>query len=432
MDTTTLATIVLLGGFVVLMFLRVPVTFALLLSTIGSFIVDGALFSVIVGRMVKGANNFTLLSIPFFILMGEIMSAGGISEKIVDLANLFVGRLRGGLAYVNCIDSMFFGGISGSAVADVSSLGSIVVPMMVKQGYSPEFSVGLTVTTACQGVLIPPSHNMVIYCLAAGGAVSIGKMFLAGAIPGIILGLALMLLCFFFANWYKFPRGNTIPKGRRLKVLINAIGPMMIFVIIMGGIAAGVFTATESAAVACVYTFILTYFIFRTAKLRDFWKVCKNALKTLAIVLTLIATANAFAYTMTSLYIPKIITDALLSLTSNKYVLLLIINALLLILGCFMDMAPLIMIMTPILLPVVTSPAIGMNPTHFGVVLIFNLAIGLCTPPVGSALFVGCAVGKTSLEKTSIAMLPMFAIMVAVLMLITFVPFFSLWLPGLM
>ena len=272
---------------------------------------------------------------------------------------------------------------------------------------------------------------MVIYCLAAGGAVSIGKMFLAGAVPGIMLGLALMVLCYFFANRFKFPRGTTIPRGKRLQVLISAIGPMMIFVIIMGGITAGIFTATESAAVACVYTFILTYFIFRTAKLRDFWKVCRNALKTLAIVLTLIATANAFAYTMTALFIPKKITEALLALTSNKYVLLLIINALLLVLGCFMDMAPLIMIMTPILLPVVTSPAINMNPTHFGVMLILNLAIGLCTPPVGSALFVGCAVGKTSLEKTSVTMLPMFGVMVAVLLLITFVPFFSMWLPGL-
>ncbi len=432
MTTATLATIVLLGGFVVLLLLRVPITFALLMSTLASALINGTNLSVMVRQLIDGVNNFSLLAIPFFILMGEFMSAGGISEKIVDLANLLVGRFRGGLAYVNVIDSMFFGGISGSAVADVSSLGSVVIPMMVKQGYSPEFSVGLTVSTACQGVLIPPSHNMVIYALAAGGGVSIGNLLMAGALPGVVLGLALMILCFFMAERYKFPKGFKIPREQRGKIIINAILPMFTLVIIMVGVGAGVFTATESSAVACLYTFLLTYVIFRSAKIRNIGAVLKKTLRTLAIVMALIACAKAFAYMMTELRIPSMITGALLAITTNKVLILLIINVLLLLLGCFMDMAPLIMIMTPILLPVVTNPAIGMDPVHFGVMLIFNLAIGLCTPPVGSALFVGCAVGKTSLGKTSIAMLPMFVVMVVALLLVTFIPQISLWLPNMM
>lgn len=432
MDTATIAIITLLVGFVVLMLLRVPVTFSLLLATLASALVNGTNLSVMVRQMIDGVNSFSLLAIPFFILMGEFMAAGNISEKIVDVANLLVGRFRGGLAYVNVIDSMFFGGISGSAVADVSSLGSIVIPMMEKQGYDKEFAVGLTVTTACQGVLIPPSHNMVIYALAAGSGVSIGSLLMAGAVPGILLGVALIILCFFMAGRYNFPKGVKTPRDQWAKIILNAILPMLTLVIIMVGVGAGIFTATESAAIACVYTFVLAYIVFRNAKLRDIGKVLKNALRTLAVVMALIACAKAFSYMMTELRVPAMVTNALLSVTNNKVLLLLLINALLLVLGCFMDMAPLIMIMTPILLPVVTSPAIGMNPVHFGVVLIFNLAIGLCTPPVGSALFVGCAVGKTSLESTAKKTLPMFATMIVALLLVTFIPEISLWLPSVL
>ncbi len=434
MDTSTLATIILLGGFVVLIALRVPISFALLLATLGSAFVNGTRLTVMVNAMVDGVSSYALLAIPFFILMGEIMGAGGISEKIIDFANLIIGRFRGGLAYVNCLSSMFFGGISGSAVADVSSLGSVVVPMMKKQGYNSEFSVALTVTTACQGVLIPPSHNMVIYALAASGlaSVNIEHLLMAGAIPGITLGLSLMLLCFFMANKHHFPQGIIIPKGERMKVVLNAILPLLTLVIIMGGVAAGIFTVTESSAFACLYTFLLTFLVFRSARIRDIGRVLRNTLKTLAVVLTLIGTAKAFAYMMSDLRIPEHVTALLLGVTQNKYLLLLIINALLLFLGCVMDMAPLIMIMTPILLPVVMDPRIGMDPIHFGVVLIFNLAVGLCTPPVGSALFVGCAVGNTTLEKTSKAALPMFAVMFVVLMLVTYIPEITMWLPGVL
>ena len=459
MDMNLLAGIILIGGFFLLMAFKVPVTFAMLIATFLSMLcIPGTNPTTIIRMMFDGVSNFTMLAIPFFIVMGEIMAVGQISDKIVDLANLAVGRFRGGLAYVNCLDSMFFGGISGSAVADVSSLGSVVIPMMEKQGYDREFTVGLTVTTACQGVLIPPSHNMVIYALAAGGGVSIGQLFYAGFVPGIGLGCGFILMCMLLGKKYNFPKGEKMFKddkvrwisfhksqggfyahknpaswfslgtpafelemGKAMRVLCVAILPMFTLVIIMVGTGIGIFTATESSAVACFYTFILTYFVFRAAKIRDFGKVIRNSLKTLAVVLTLIASAKAFAYMMTRLRIPEAITNGLIGFSDNPYVILLIINILLMILGCFMDMAPLIMIMTPILLPVVQT--FDMSTVHFGIMLIFNLAIGLCTPPVGSALFVGCAVGKTTLEATSRKMLPLFAVMVFVLMLVTYLPY---------
>lgn len=424
---STLAGIILIGGFAVLMLLKVPVSFAMLVATLGSAAVMGTNFSVLIRQLMDGANNFSLLSIPFFIVMGEFMSAGGISEKIVALANLAVGRFRGGLAYVNVLDSMFFGGISGSAVADVSSLGSMVIPMMKEQGYDEDFAVGLTVTTACQGVLIPPSHNMVIYALAAGGGVSIGTLFMAGMLPGIVLGCGMMIICFLMAKRYNFPKGTGVAKGEGLKVLMDGILPMLTLVIILVGTGAGVFTATEASAIACVYTMFLSIVVFRKVKVSEIPQILKNSLKTLAIVMTLLATAKAFAYMMTELRIPAAISATLLSVTGNKYILLLIINFMLLALGCFMDMAPLITIMTPILLPVVQS--VGVDPVHFGVVMIFNLAVGLCTPPVGSALFVGCAIGKTPIERTAKNMLPLYAVMVIVLMLVTYIPSIALFLP---
>ncbi|MGN0995471.1 MAG: TRAP transporter large permease [Candidatus Ventricola sp.] len=426
---TTLSGVVLIGGFALLMLLRVPVCFAMLASTLGAALITGTNFSVMIRQMMDGANNFSLLSIPFFIVMGEFMGAGGISEKIVALANLAVGRFRGGLAYVNVLDSMFFGGISGSAVADVSSLGSMVIPMMKQQGYDEDFAVGLTVTTACQGVLIPPSHNMVIYALAAGGGVSIGTLFMAGMLPGIALGCGMMLMCVLMSRRYHFPKGAGVRKGEGLRVLLDGVLPMLTLVIILVGTGAGVFTATESSAIACVYTMLLAIVVFRSVRLRDVPTILRRSLKTLAIVMTLLATAKAFAYMMTELRIPAAISAALLSVTDNKYVLLLIINALLLALGCFMDMAPLITIMTPILLPVVTP--LGVDPIHFGVIMIFNLAVGLCTPPVGSALFVGCAIGRTPIERTARSMLPLYGVMVAVLLLVTYIPDIALLLPRL-
>ncbi len=434
MSTEFLAGLILIGGFAVLMMIKVPISFAMLLSTLGSALVMGTKYSVMIRQMMDGANNISLLAIPFFIVMGEFMSAGKISDRIMDLANLAVGRFRGGVAYVNVLASMFFGGVSGSAVADVSSLGSIEIPMMKEQGYDVDFSVGLTVTTACQGVLIPPSHNMVIYCLAAGsymGVATIGTMFMAGFVPGVILGLGFMVMCFILGKRHNFPKGEGIPKGQRLRVVLNGILPMLTIVLILLGTGFGVCTATEASALACVYTMFLSLVVFRTVKIRDIGRIIRNSLRTLAIVMTLLATAKAFAYMMTELRIPEAISNGLLGITHNKFILMLIINLMLLLLGCFMDMAPLIAIMTPILLPVVTHPSIGMDPVQFGIMLIFNLAVGLCTPPVGSALFVGCAIGGTPIERTAKNMMPLYITMVIVLLLVTFVSAFSLTLPGL-
>ncbi|MDR1519947.1 MAG: TRAP transporter large permease [Planctomycetota bacterium] len=429
MNSDSLPIYILLGGFAVLMTLRVPITFCLLSATLMSAVANGTNLSVMVRQLIDGVNNFSLLAIPFFILMGEFMGAGGISDKIIDFTNLVIGRFRGGLAYVNVFSSMLFGGISGSAVADVSSMGPVVIPMMVKQGYDREFSVGLTVTTACQGVLIPPSHNMVIYALAAGG-VSIGSLLMAGLFPGMLLGGSFALMCWLLAGHYHFPKGVAVPRDQWARIIIHAILPLLTLAIIMVGTGAGVFTATESSAIACVYVFILSYLVFRNARLREIGKTLRNALRTLAIVMALIACAKAFSYMMTELRVPEMVTMLLLSITENRVLLILIINLMLLILGCFMDMAPLIMIMTPILLPIVTGPVIGMHPIHFGIMLIFNLAVGLCTPPVGSALFVGCAVGKTAIEGTTKKMFPLFLTMVFALMLVTFVPAISMWLPN--
>lgn len=330
-----------------------------------------------------------------------------------------VGRVRGGLAQVNVLASMFFGGISGSAVADTSSIGAMLIPMMKENGYDDDYSVAVTVTSSCQGVIIPPSHNMIIYSLAAGG-VSVGRLFLGGIVPGIMLGLAIMAISYIIAVKRGYPRGEKIPFKEKIRISLNAFLGLFTAIIIIGGVLTGIFTATESAAVACLYAFIITFFVYREIPLKKMNDILYNSLKTLALVLSLIAAAKAFGHMLALLQVPALATNALLSITNNKIILLLLINGLILILGCIMDMAPLILILTPILLPVVTS--LGMDPIQFGIVLILNLGIGLCTPPVGGALFVGCAIGNVSIEKMTKSLLPFYLTMIIVLLLITFVP----------
>ena len=419
--------VALILTFIVLLLINAPIAFVIGGAGMAWFISAGRNLDILAQYVVTQTQSISFLAVPFFIFAGNLMNRTGITKNLISFSRVLTRRMVGGTAQVSVLLSTLMGGVSGSAVADVSSLGSMVIPMMKKQGYDEDFAVGLTVITSCQGVLIPPSHNMVIYALAAGGGVSIGTMFMAGAAPGIVLGLGIMILCFFFAKRYNFPKGNAIPKSEWKKIIIDAILPMMTLVIIMVGTGAGVFTATESSAIACVYTIFLALFVFRSVKVTQIPQIIKNSLKTLAIVMTLLATAKAFAYMMTELRIPAAIANTLLSISTNRYVILLIINVLLLLLGCFMDMAPLITIMTPILLPVVTS--VGVDPVHFCVIMIFNLAVGLCTPPVGSALFVGCAIGKTPIERTAKNMLPMYATMVIVLLLVTYVPAVSMTLP---
>lgn len=428
MSATGIAILLLVGGFLILIIARVPIPLALMASTAVTMLYLNLPLMTMVQQMAKAINSFSLMAVPFFILAGEIMGAGGISDKMVDFANAVVGRFRGGLAYVNCLDSMFFGGISGSAVADVSSLGSIVVPMMEKSGYDRDFSIALTVTTSCQGILIPPSHNMIFFALVAGG-VSVGKLFLGGAIPGVMLGLMLMVYCGYISHKRQYPKGEALGLREILKITADALLALFTAVIIMGGVTLGWFTATESAAIACIYAFIISFFVYKKLKLRDIPQILGNVIRTLCLSFSLIAAAGAFGYVLAFLKVPALVTQFLLDVTSNKVLLLLLINLMLLVLGCIMDMAPIIFIVTPILLPVVK--ALGMDPVHFGVMMIFNLAIGLCTPPVGSALFVGCAVGKSSIERVTREMLPMYAVMLIGLLLVTFVPALSTWLPNL-
>lgn len=425
------ASFILIGSFLALLILRVPITFTLFASSVVTAVYLKIPLMSIVQRMVSGVNSFSLLAIPFFILSGEMMSRGGISRRLIAFSNALIGRVRGGLAQVNCLASMFFGGISGSAVADVSSIGTMLIPMMKQKGYDDDFSVGVTVTSACQGVIIPPSHNMIIFALAAGGGVSVGKMFMGGVLPGITLGVALMIISYIIAVKRNYPKEKRFTFKELLSVTKDAVLGLLTMVIIIGGVVSGVFTATESAAVACVYAFIITFFVYREISLKEFPAILLNTLRTLAMVMSLIAAANAFGWLLAYLRIPAAVTSFLLGLSHNPVVLLLLINLMLLMLGCIMDMAPLIIITTPILYPVLVN-SLGMDPVQFGIMLILNLSIGLCTPPVGSALFVGCAVGKISIEKAAKGMLPFYLAMIVVLVLVTFVPAMSLLIPSLL
>jgi tripartite ATP-independent transporter DctM subunit len=426
-----MASTILIGSFILLLILRMPITFSLFLSSVLTAIYLNIPLLTIVQRLVSGVNSFSLLAIPFFILAGEMMSRGGISRRLIDFSNAIIGRYRGGLAQVNILASMFFGGISGSAVADVSSIGTMMIPMMNAKGYDEDFSVAVTVTSACQGVIIPPSHNMIIFALAAGGGVSVGKLFLGGLLPGVILGIGLMIVTYIIARKRNYPKERRYSAKETIKVTADAVLGMFTMIIIIGGVVSGVFTATESAAVAVVYSFIITFFVYREIKLTELKDILVSSLRTLAMVMSLIAAASSFGYLLAYLRIPQAITNALISISDNRIVLLLMINVMLLLLGTIMDMAPLIIICTPILYPVVVG-ALGMNPVQFGVVMILNLAIGLCTPPVGSALFVGCAVGKISIEKATKSMLPFYLVMVIVLIAITFIPQLTLAIPSLM
>jgi tripartite ATP-independent transporter DctM subunit len=424
-----LASTILLGLFAFLLILKVPITFSLAISSIATAFYLNIPLLAIAQRMVQGVNSFSLLAIPFFILAGEIMSQGGISRRLIEFSNILIGRVRGGLAQVNVLASMFFGGISGSAVADVSSIGTMMIPMMKKKGYDADFSVGITVTSACQGVIIPPSHNMIIYAMAAGG-VSVGRLFLGGFVPGVILGVSLMIISFIIATIRKYPKEQRYSLKKSLKIIKDAVLGLFTAVIIIGGVISGVFTATESAAIACLYAFIITFFVYREIPISRFVGILYSSLKTLAMVMSLIAAASAFGWLLAYLKIPAAATSALLSITDNKILLLLLINLLLIFLGTIMDMAPLILITTPILFPVVVG-TLGMSPIQFGVMLILNLGIGLTTPPVGSALFVGCAIGKISIEKATKAMLPLYLMMIIVLLLVTFIPNIVMFVPNL-
>lgn len=425
----TVAIIILFASFIALILLRFPIAIALVGSTLLAALYLNIPLAAISQRMVHGMNSYSLLAIPFFILAGQIMSEGGLALRLINLAQLVVGAVRGGLAMVNCVACLMFGNISGSAVADVSSIGSVMIPMMKKKKYDADYSVAVTSAASVQGVVMPPSHNMIIYALAAGG-VSISSLFIAGIVPAFIMLFSLMITSYFIARKKGYAKGEPVRWRNVPRIVLDGILSLMTGVIILGGIFSGWFTATESGALACVYAFIITFFVYRDLPLKHFITILKKTFHTVSMVLFLIAASNAFGWMLTYMKVPSMVTELFLSISDNPIIVLLLINVLLLLLGSPMDMAPLILVMTPILYPVVT--AMGMDPVHFGIILILNLGIGLLTPPVGTVLFVGCAIGKVTIEKGSKALIPFYLVLIAVLLFLTYTPGVVMWLPNLM
>ncbi len=423
-------TLILLGSFALLCALGVPVAYALgLAALIAAFWIDIPLEAVIL-KISDGTDDFALLAIPFFVLAGAIMAEGGMAARLINLARIFVGMIRGGLALVNILASTLFGCISGSSVADTASIGSVMIPQMIKAGYPRVFATNVTICGSVQALLIPPSHNAVIYALAAGGSVSVAHLFLAGIFPGLLFGLCLIGLVLWTSHRRGYPKGEPVPLKQVPKIVADALWGLVTVVIIMGGILSGVFTPTESAAVACVYAFLVTFLVYRDYQWRELPHLVHRVVKTVAMVMMLIGFSVAFGYMMAIMQIPAKVTQFFLGISDNKYVFLLLVNVLLLVLGTFMDLAPMLLICTPIFMPVILK--LGIDPVHFGMVMILNLGIGLITPPVGPTLFVGCAIGKVTMEQVSKELWPFYGAMCMALLLVTYVPAISLWLPGLM
>ena len=422
--------LVLLGSFVLLCALGLPVAYALGLSAIfGALWIDLPLEAIML-KISDGTDDFSLLAIPFFVLAGGIMAEGGMANRLINLAKVFVGFIRGGLALVNILASTLFGCISGSSVADTSAIGSVMIPQMVKAGFPRVFATNVTICGSVQALLIPPSHNAVIYSLAAGGTVSVAHLFLAGILPGLLFGLCLIGLVLWTSHKRDYPKGEPVALKDIPKIVTDALWGLVTIVIIMGGILSGVFTPTESAAVACVSAFLVTFLVYRDYHWSELPRMVHRVVKTVSMVMMLIGFSVAFGYMMTLMQIPAKITYFFLNISDNKYAFLFMVNILLLVLGTFMDLAPMLLICTPIFMPIIAK--LGIHPVHFGMVMILNLGIGLITPPVGPTLFVGCAVGKVTMEQVSKELWPFYGAMCMALLLVTYVPALSLWLPGLL
>ncbi|AOG08095.1 TRAP transporter large permease [Bosea sp. RAC05] len=424
-----MAITILFTSFAALLLMGVPVAFCLGLSSMATVLYIGIPPVVIFQQMSTGMNAFAMLAIPFFIYSGDLMIRGGIADRLIQFASSLVGHLRGGLGQVNVITCTLFGGISGSAVADASAVGGIMIPQMVKRGYAPDYAVNVTANAAIIALLIPPSHNMIIYSLAAGGTISIADLFTAGVVPGVMLCIALMVAAWAVAVNRGYP-ADIFPGFLTVARLFVAATPgLLLIAIIFGGVRSGVFTATESSCIAVIYALLITIFVYRGLDFKGFTHATLGAVRTTAMVLLIIGAASSFGWLMAFLEVPKATIALMQAISDNPLVILLMINVILLVLGTFMDMAPMIIICTPIFLPVVK--AIGVDPVHFGVILILNAGIGLNTPPVGSVQFVACAIGKVSISESMKTIWPFYGASVAVLLLITYVPAFSLWLPGM-
>jgi tripartite ATP-independent transporter DctM subunit len=429
MSVNSAAIAVLLVSFIVMIFLRFPIAYAVALSSVFCLLYQGLPLTTVCQQMVKGINSFSLMAVPFFITMGCLMGTGGISEKLIALADACVGWMTGGMAMVNIVASYFFGGISGSAAADTASLGTILIPMMVDQGYDDDFSVAVTITSSCEGLLVPPSHNMVIYAMSAGG-ISVGSLFLAGYIPGALLAISLMVGSYIIAKRRHYPKGEKFSIKRLGKQLIESFWALAAVIIVVVGVVGGWFTATESAAIAVIYSLIVSVYVYKGLNWKGVWKTLESCIDTLSIVLILISTSSIFGYCLTTLHVPELAANGIIGLTNNPYIIAILLNIILLVLGCIMDMAPIILIATPILLPIAQS--IGINAIQFGIMMILNCGIGLLTPPVGSVLFIGSAVGKVKMERVVKATLPFYLCMIIVLLLLTFIPEISMFLPNLL
>lgn len=420
---------VLVVSFVLLLVFNVPVAFSMGIASVLAMLAMGDLPALVAvaHKMITGIDEFSLLAIPFFILSGLFMGHGGIARRLIDFANVLVGHFRGGLALVNILTCMLFGAISGSATAAVSSVGGFMIPLMNKRGYDRDFNASVTITAATTGLLIPPSNVMIVYSLAAGGAVSIAAIFMAGVIPGILVGLGLMVVSSFISWRRNYGKGETVPASETWKRFFKAIPALLLIVIVMGGILGGVFTATEASAVAVLYSFLLAVVFYKEVKWREIPGILLQGGVMTSVVFLLIAASMAMSWVLAAERIPQDISAALLGLTHNKILILLIINLILLAVGTFMDMTPAVLIFTPIFLPVVEM--FGIHPLHFGIIMIMNLCIGLCTPPVGTCLFLGCGIAETTVTKVMRQILPFYAAMIIVLFVCSYIPALSMWLP---
>jgi tripartite ATP-independent transporter DctM subunit len=420
---------VLLISFLILLILGVPIAFSIGLSALITMLVGMDTLpavTTIAQRMATGLDSFGLLAIPFFILAGQMMNSGGIASRLIRLAKAMVGMMPGGLAFVNIIASMFFGAISGSAVAAASAIGGIMTPKMREEGYDDAYSASVNITAATTGLIIPPSNILIVYSLASGGA-SIAALFLAGYLPGILLGLLLMIVAAVIAVRKKYPVDSFVGFSELSRAFWDAIPSLLLLVIVMGGIIAGIFTATEASAIAVLYTFILSFVIYREIPFSKLKTILVQSSVTTAIVALLIGTSMSISWVMSYQNIPQMVSEALLGLSNNVIVVLIIINLLLLVVGTFMDMTPAVLIFTPIFLPVVTE--LGIDPIHFGIIMVMNLCVGLCTPPVGSVLFVGCGVAGVPITKVIKPMIPFFLAMILALVLTVAIPEISLFIP---
>lgn len=424
-----LSVYVLVISFVILLMMNVPIAISIAISTLLTMLFTIApepAITTVAQQMATGINSFALLAIPFFILSGLFMGQGGIARRLIDFAKALVGMLPGGLAYVNILACMFFGSISGSSVAATSAVGGFMLPIMEKEGYDKNFNAAITVTASTTGLLIPPSNILIVYSLASGG-VSIAALFIAGYLPGFLVGIGLMMVAAVFSVIKKYPVGERVKFTEALKRILDAIPSLLLVIIVIGGIIAGIFTATEASAIAVVYSLVLSVVFYREVKLKDLPGILLKSVEITAIVMLLIGASKGMSWILSYENIPQGISETLIGLTESKILILLIINLILLAVGTFMDMTPAVLIFTPIFLPIAVQ--LGLDPIHFGIIMVLNLCIGLCTPPVGSVLFVGCGIANTTIARLIKPLLPLYLAMIIALLLVTYIPEISLVLP---